>query len=49
MVLNSGTGPLSIPTYSPNLYERGVTVALIHDGNATSVSSMTPVYLMVSL
>ena len=40
MGLPAGTGPLSLPEPSPNLYARSVADALTNVGTATSVSNM---------
>ena len=48
-VLPSGTGMLSLPTTSTNMYGRGVAVSRMHVGTTASVSSMPIVDLMMSL
>ena len=49
MVLPSGTGPGIIPIPSPNMYGRGVSVSLMHVVTTSSVSSIPPVDIIVSL
>ena len=49
VVLPSGTGPRSLPTTYPNLYNRDVSICLIHADTTALVSSMHPVDMILSL
>ena len=49
MVITFGTGTRSILTSSLNIYEMGVAVSLVHIGTTSSVLSIPPVDLMVSV